>query len=347
MVFCYYLSRYPYRFVYHLLKLIRKPRQIVFYCRELQDWDVFEPVQKYLKPVTIVSNKAHIRKHFRSLGIRVANLPVFPKAVIMARHSCYKFPSAEIIKIGMRHGPYHFKKMTRAENYNQFDKYLMTSTDDVREGQKIGITCAVAVGYPKLDPYLKGELEPGKLQEIRREAGIIEGKPTLLFSATWIGSGMSAMHKWYKDLHKLKADYNVIVTLHPWIGEEYRSVIREQGILVITGNHLPYMLLADVVIGDTSSLLAEACALDRPIITWQTESAKRSLDKIDELLRSISIRIGSWDELNSTIPRILGDLPPLAQARQKANIQMFDILDGKAGERAAIEICKLLPELEL
>ncbi len=346
MVFSYYFTRLPYRLAYKLLKLIGGTRKTVFYCREIQDWDAFEPVQKYLKPLTIVSNKPFVRKHFRDLGVRVKNLPVFPNAVIMARHSCYKFPSDEIIKIGMRHGPYHFKKMTRAENYNQFDRYLMTSIDDVNEGVKIGIKCAVAVGYPKLDPALNHEYSSDTLLSLEKQANIQHGKPLLLFSATWTGSGMSAIDTWYRRLHELKQRYNVIVTLHPWIDESYRKAIKDQGIFVIEGNHIPYMSLADIVIGDTSSLLAEACALDKPIITWQTDKAKRSLDKIDDILRSISIRIASWDDLEVSIELLLKDPLLFSDARKKANKLMFDELDGQAGLRAAKAIIELLPELK-
>lgn len=345
MVFSYHLTKYPYRLAFKLMKLIGQAKQTVFYCREIQDWEAFEPVQKHLKPLAIVSNKPDIRKYFWKQGVQVHRLPVFPKAVIMARHSCYKFPSAEVIKIGLRHGPYHFKKMTRAENYNQFDLYLMTSKDDVAEGAKTGITCAVAVGYPKLDPALNDEYGGQVLEQLRFAAEIREGKPTLLFSATWLGSGMSALLNWCDRLGELKDRYNLIVTLHPWIGEEYRHRIKASGAYLIEGNHIPYIYLADIVIGDTSSLLAEACALDKPIITWQTGRAKRSLDKIDKILRSISLRIASWNELEPAIQRLLNQPELLRSARAEANRLMFDELDGKAGERAAAEIIKLIPEL--
>lgn len=346
MVFSYYLSKYPYQLAYRLLKAVHKPDKVVFYCRELQDWDVFEPVQKFLKPITIVSNKPAIREHFKKLGIKTQRLPVFPKGVIMARHSCHKFPSDEIIKIGLRHGPYHFKKMTRAENYNRFDRYLMTSVDDVSEAIKIGVNCAVAVGYPKLDQYADLPLPEEQEARIRRETNCDPNKPILLFSSTWTDSGMSAILKWYKELHLLKDMYNVFVTLHPWINVEYRAVIRQQGIFLIKGNHLPYMKMADLVIGDTSSLLAEACAMDKPIITWQTPVAKRSLDKIDTLLKSISIRVETWDDLLKAIPHVLANKDELSEARRLANIQMFDVLDGNAGRRAADEILKFFPELK-
>lgn len=347
MVLSYYLTKYPYQLAYMLLKRIRKPEKIFFYCRELQDWDVFEPVQKYLKPLRIVSNKPMIRKHFKTLGIKVERFPIFPKAVIMARHSCYKFPADEIIKIGMRHGPYHFKKMTRAENYNQFNLYLMTSRDDVSEGEKIGITCAVPVGYPKLDKALTGGYDPSEIDRIHRHTGFVNNKPTLLFSATWLGSGMSALPLWYQRLSELKPNYNVIVTLHPWIGQSYRDTITSQGIYLIEGNHIPYMSIADIVVGDTSSLLAEACALDKPIITWQTGKGKRSLEKIDKLLSDISLRIDTWDDLEPAINRLLNEPELLVSARKIANSLMFDELDGRAGLRAAEEIVKLLPELKI
>ena len=92
MVFSYHLTKYPYRLAYKLMRLAGKAKQTVFYCREIQDWEAFEPVQKYLKPLALVSNKPEVRKYFQERHIHVRNLPVFPKAVIMARHSSTSFP---------------------------------------------------------------------------------------------------------------------------------------------------------------------------------------------------------------------------------------------------------------
>jgi hypothetical protein len=346
MVFSYYLIKIPYTLIHKLVSICGGARQTVFYCGEMLDWEAFKPVQKYLKQIEIVTDKPIVRKALMERGIRSKQLPVFPWSVIMARHACHKFPAMSIIKIGMRHGPYHFKRFTSAENYNLFNLYLMTSPDDVLEGKRVGVSCGVSVGYPRLDSAIIGDYSQKYLDSLKQQAQLTEGKPILLFSATWNHSGMSAVNLWYQRLHELKDRYNVIVTLHPWTSDIFKNSIRNQGIHIIEGDHIPWLCIADIVIGDTSSLLGEACALDKSLITFRMEGGKRSLDKIETMIKRISLRITDWDGLKPAIERYLQDPVLLNEERAEANRLMFDVLDGKAGQRAAEEIIKLLPELK-
>lgn len=347
MIFKHWIAKYPYILTYRVLKLLRKPRTIVFYCSEFLDWEIFEPVQKHLKPVQVVSNKPRTRRLLAEKGVRAGRLPVFPKAVIMTRHSCDRFPAPETIRIGMTHGAYHFKKLTKAKNYNLFHQYLFTSDDGLNEARKIGVKIGVAVGYPKLDKALSGAYLPQEILELKRQAGIVDNKPIILFSSTWTASGMSALHRWIDRIEELKGIYNVIVTLHPWIDEAKRKYIRDKGIFVIKTNPADYIYLADIVVGDNSSLLGEACALNKPIITWKSPRGRRSVAKIEEMIASFSVQVDSWEEFLNAIDTCLENPDIKSSERQAANQIMYCSLDGKAGERAASEIVKLLPELKL
>ncbi|MDD2331635.1 MAG: CDP-glycerol glycerophosphotransferase family protein, partial [Candidatus Cloacimonetes bacterium] len=102
------------------------------------------------------------------------------------------------------------------------------------------------------------------------------------------------------------------------------------------------LMISDLCIGDTSSLLAECVALDKPVITFRTPRAKRSLDEIDELLDLFSTRITNFDELLATIPELLANPAKNQSGRAQARALMFDSLDGKAGWRAAQHIQALL-----
>ena len=345
MVFSYYLYKLPYATVWHLLKVMRKLKPVVFYCGDPMDHYIFQPVMQYLGNIPYVTDKSDVRTFLKQQGIAYESLPAFPMVVVMARHSIHKFPCHSIIKIGMRHGAYHFKRMTSPESYNQFDRYLMTSKTDVQKGKEHGVTTACAIGFPKLDPVFRGDISEQILQETGIKARLNPQKPTVLFSSTYNASGMSAVHIWCNKLHLLTSEWNVLVTLHSWINSSYKSVIKKTpGVYFINEyNILPFLMLADVVVGDTSSFLAECCALDKPIITFTTNKARRSLGEIDEIIDAISYRIRSFGELPEMLTRALNNKSELKAARTWANRIFFDDLDGRAGERAADEIRRFLP----
>jgi hypothetical protein len=337
VVFSYYLYKFPYSFIWHLLNILKKRTQVVFYCQSAVDQIIFQPVQKYLDPLTYVSDKPRVVEHLKVRGISCKKLPVFPRAVIMCRVGAYKFPCKSIIKIGMTHGAYHFKKMTSADNFNQFDLFLMTSLQDQRNAEYIGVNCAKAVGYPKLDPAFNGEITPALLGDLKTSLGFDNGKPIVLFSATYDSSGMSAISVWCNNLGKLIDRWNILVTLHPWIKLSYKEKIRSTSLvrLIEDYNTLPFIMLADVVVGDTSSILAECCALDKPILTFYINQVKRSVDEISDLINSFSIKVKGFSDLENKIEYSLEHKDDLKPYRTIASAIFFDELDGKAGQRAA------------
>ncbi len=319
---------------------------VIFYCPELIDYYTFVPVLKHLKPVLVASNNSQVISHLKNLNISTIRIPTFPKAVIMCRHATHKFPCGAIVRVGMRHGPYHFKKMTKAMNYNRFDIYLFTSKCDLRAAQEIGVTVGKSVGFPRLDPAFDKSITQSNLDTLADSLGLDQGKPTLLFTATWQKSGMSAIDLWYNKLDQLQLKYNVLVTLHPWTQDRYRHEIQAtKGVSLINDpNMLPYIMLSDICIGDTSSILAECAALGKPIIRFETSAAPRSLIEIDELLSSVSVSVRSFTDLVDILPKVSSLSFP---QRSEAVRIMFDDLDGKAGYRAAQEIIHLLPELQI
>ena len=101
-------------------------------------------------------------------------------------------------------------------------------------------------------------------------------------------------------------------------------------------------MIADVFIGDYNSLIGEACALDKPIITFRVLESKRSIKEITEMIESISIRIDEFDDLQDAIEQSINNPYELKHERENANEIMFLALDGNAGKRAADVIIKVL-----
>jgi CDP-glycerol glycerophosphotransferase (TagB/SpsB family) len=336
----------PYFLAWHLKKLVRKSMQMDFFIGETMDYDVMESVIRAFPHARIVAKNKAVQGELAAKGVESVLWPTFPDVVVMARHATYKFPLSNIVKIGISHGVYDFKRMIAAKKYNVFDAYFLTSKKQLKKSEKHGITVGKFIGYPKLDAYISEEvdLEP-YFEKLRTSGAYHPSKKTVMFNATWDGSGMSAVHLWIDHIHLLTDRYNVMATLHPLSSQALKDQLRTiPGIYVLVdSNSLPYQKIADVLVSDTSSLIGEFCAFDKPIITFKVHSGKRLAKEITKLLRKISHQVDSFDELEEVLPQVL-ETDDKAKQRRKAIKKFFTTLDGKATERAVQEIHRLLAE---
>jgi CDP-glycerol glycerophosphotransferase (TagB/SpsB family) len=189
--------------------------------------------------------------------------------------------------------------------------------------------CGAAGGYPKLDPAFNGSIKQESSQLLREKLNF-DTRPVVLFSATWEGSGLSAIENWYDQLEQITENYNIIVTLHPWVKSKYRKKLAEtkRVILLKAGNILPYMMLADLMVGDTSSILAEFCALKKPIITFRIGPQKRLEQEVVDLIGQISLQIENFKQLPDAIEHLLINSDQLQNAQEAANHRFFRSLNG-------------------
>jgi CDP-Glycerol:Poly(glycerophosphate) glycerophosphotransferase len=337
MVFSYYLLKYPYSLGWKLCQWLKKDKYFAAYCGDVLDYHIMEPVLKYLPELRIISKNRQVQSELTKLGVKSVRLPAFPQGVLMCRLAGHKFPAAGMPKIGMRHGPFHFKALSGKESYLLFDHFLFTSEPEVKLAAKAGITNGLGIGYPKLDKAFDGSISKTTLNDLHQELGLSDKKRTLLFTATWEGSGMSAVQKWYDRLSELTGAYNVLVSLHPWISERYREKVRNTpGVHFIESyDTTSYIMLSDICLGDTSSILGECLALDKPLITFKVNNSGRMVDYVVEMLEQISIRIDSFEEISEAIIACNESLITKSQERQAAKDMMFSKLDGTAGKQAA------------
>jgi CDP-glycerol glycerophosphotransferase (TagB/SpsB family) len=274
-------------------------------------------------------------------------LPVFPDTVIMFRNMAWKFPCRRIIRIGFEHGAYNFKKHSKAQYYNMFNVYFMTSQYDVERVRSKGVKTCVAVGFPKIDTVFDGTITQEYLDQLVMKLGFSKDKKTLLFSSTWDGSGMSAIDKWYDKLDLLKDKYNLMVTVHEWMSDKYKKALQDNPnvYFIKEWNITEYIMLADVCINDYSSLIAEFCLLNKPVITFKFRENERTLPDVIKLIEKVSFRIDSFEELEPAICMLIDNPDMLAKERQEVIKVFFDTPDGLAGQRAAEKIVELVPEL--
>lgn len=341
MVFSYYLYKYPYKLIWQLLRLCGRNPDIVFYCGDPIDYVTFKPIQKYLPPIPIVAKNDKTAKYLRQLEVSFKRMPVFPKTVIMCRQASHKFPEEKIFIITFSHGVHRFKKI-KLSHFDRVDITFETSPDAADYIRSLGFENAIPIGFPKLDPAFDGTYDNKKLEAFRKKANVDGNKQTIIFTATWDKSGMSAIEQWVDKIHTLGERYNVLVTVHSWTSKRYIEKLRNmKGIYFVEDpNAMAYLLISEVLIGDSSSIIAEFCALDRPIITFRVPDAPRSSKNIRKMLSEVSYQIDRFEELPEMIEHALQHPEEKSEMRQKYNHIMFDRLDGKAGERAAGEILK-------
>ncbi len=283
MVFSEILIKIPYKIMSFISNKLLKKNEICFYADSPLDYVIFKNIHRHIPEIKIVSKNRKVQSELENIGVASKIYPVFPSVIIMARHSLHKFPDKSIIKIGMRHGAYHFKEFIRAERYNAFDLFLLTSEAEVNQANSIGIKSGVSGGFPKIDD-LFSESSIEKSKEFRKKT-FISDKPVLLFTATWENSGLSAIKKWYDKLNLLTERYNIMVTLHPWVADNKQNIIKNtENVFFINEKDLTkYLLAADIMIGDTSSVIAEFNALDKPVITFRIEKKGRLPQEIIDM----------------------------------------------------------------
>ena len=338
MVISYYIFKYPYKVFWHLLRLLGRNPEVVVYYADPMDYYVLRPVLRYMPALPVLVKNRKTARFFRDLGLDCKYLPSFPKAVIMCRHATHRFPEDRIVKIGFRHGAYHFKAFSRARYYNAFDIFFVTSQKEVELAENMGITSTRAIGFPKLDPAFNNVYRQTTLDRIAKDVHIQQNRKTIIFTATWDRSGMSAIEEWIDILPILSEKYNILVTVHPFTSKKYVNRLRHmKGVYYIPDpNVLPYLMISDVLVGDISSIIAEFCALDKPIIVFKIEGGERLLPEISYLLEDIAIRIDHAEQLDEAIERCLKNPQEKSRRRRQANQVMFDQLDGQAGKRAVM-----------
>jgi CDP-glycerol glycerophosphotransferase (TagB/SpsB family) len=323
MIFAGKLIRLPYWLCWQFLRLTGRLHGTVFYLEWLHDYYIIEHILPHIRgPYRIAARNRSLAGKLKAIGVDAMVWPVFPGTLVMARHALHRFPIKGVRKIGLMHGPYYFKKMVSAKRYNAFDLYLFTSESVLEQARQHGVACGKVGGYPRLDAF-----RDPKVLRMREtlSAGLSDAKKTVLFTATWDQSGQSAVHKWAGHVEALKEKYNVIISLHPMMSAGISGQLRQiEGIRMASQQELyACMLLADILVSDTSSVIAEFCALDKPVITFSVGRARRLTPKIQAMIQEISLQIDGVEELDKAIARYRDEPSLRRENRRRWNRLMY------------------------
>lgn len=136
----------------------------------------------------------------------------------------------------------------------------------------------IETGWPKLDIYgtekAKYEAEKQLLLEQNNASKV------LLYAPTFSPKLTSAPHlvDQIKSLAKNHPDYLILLKFHPLMAENWLDVYRKLAqetpniIFETEKNIIKFLLMADIMISDTSSVIYEFLLLDKPVITFKNIS---------------------------------------------------------------------------
>ncbi|MBN2788882.1 MAG: CDP-glycerol glycerophosphotransferase family protein [Candidatus Delongbacteria bacterium] len=212
------------------------------------------------------------------------------------------------IKVEIFHG-IGIEKPSHYEIRHFFDVYLTSGpvvTEKFNELQKkYGYFLVRETGWPKMDHIMSYPAE-----NIREKYGFPTVKKIILYAPTFSKKMQSADALIGIIPEIIKDDEIWLMKFHEFMDKDTIQKIGELSdpriILVSTHDITPYLYIADVMISDTSSVIYEFMALDKPVITFRTMSRK---DK--------GIDISSPEELRSALDRTLSDPAEHSAIRMK------------------------------
>jgi CDP-glycerol glycerophosphotransferase (TagB/SpsB family) len=207
------------------------------------------------------------------------------------------------------------------------------------------------VGMPRLDCLVDGSLQR---DEILTSMGIDPSRRTVLYAPTWSKySSVATMGE--EIVQRLgAAGYTVIVKLHDRSrqGDDYHSggvdwgrkllplLEKNGGVLASGSNSSEYLMAADMLITDHSSVGFEYLLLDRPLIRIHVPEL---LEKTDiepvyvQLMAEASTSVNNGDELAAAADENVADPGMKSESRRMVAGEMF-YKPGTATERAIAEM---------
>jgi CDP-glycerol glycerophosphotransferase (TagB/SpsB family) len=213
------------------------------------------------------------------------------------------------------------------------------------------------IGMPRVDCLVDGSLERN---QVLTSLGIDPSRKTVLYAPTWSKYSSVALMGEEITQRLGRAGYTVIVKLHDRLrqADDYHSrgvdwaqrleaVLRKTGGVLATGtNSSPYLMAADVLITDHSSVGFEYLLLDRPLIRIHLPEL---LEKTDveplyvELMAEASSSVIDTDGLEAAVEESFANPAAKSESRKAVAGEMFY----KPGSATARAIAEMYDVLEL
>jgi hypothetical protein len=215
------------------------------------------------------------------------------------------------------------------------------------------------VGMPKSDCLVDGSFTRDRVLEAY---GFDPARTTVLYAPTW--TRFSSLNAMGEDVvgGLVDAGYTVLVKLHElsldpafvnsggvdWMARLKPILARGEGHIIASADASPWLVAADVLITDHSSIGFEYLLLDRPVIRIAMPQLISGADIASEyvdLLGTASTTVDSASGVVAAVAPALASLADLSPARRALAAELFHE-PGGATDRAAAELYALI-ELEM
>lgn len=208
---------------------------------------------------------------------------------------------------------------------------------------------AIAVGNPRFDEWHNGSCNLSLPECLHLD----KKKPTILYAPTY--GALSSIPHWAEALGRLSHDFNIVTKLHH--GTCFRA--EEAGSLALAQRYLkkiihapehaiPMLVQADYVLTDNSGFIFDAIHMNKRIILLNWPEMTSLLDgqksfstphSAEQRIRDLLPVAGDIQALRAVLSSTY-DWTSLATSLEDIRHHYCDaFMDGKAGERAAREIC--------
>lgn len=242
------------------------------------------------------------------------------------------------IKVEIFHG-IGIEKESHYQIRHFFDVYLTSGPVVTKRFEKLrekhGYFLVRETGWPKMDYIMNYPSE-----NIREKYNFSVDKKIILYAPTF-SKKMQSGEALLPIIPKIIKDDEIwLMKFHEFMDKDLIQMIKnsnkENIIILDTYDITPYLYIADVMISDTSSVLYEFMALDKPVITYHTMKRK---DK--------GIDISNPDELRSTLDKVFADPREHSDIRKKHMSEVNPYLNGNTSSNIFSALEKIINNDEL
>jgi CDP-Glycerol:Poly(glycerophosphate) glycerophosphotransferase len=211
------------------------------------------------------------------------------------------------------------------------------------------------VGMPRSDCLVDGSLQRDAVLESR---GLDPSRPTVLYAPTWTRYSSLNVAGEAVVSGLVDAGYTVLVKPHEnsfdlayensggidWAARLTPILQRGTGLLVREANASPWLVAADVLITDHSSVGFEYLLLDRPLVRIEMPELIKQASvpgEYVELMDAASITVREAAEVLAAVERAFANPGRQSQTRREVAAELF-YRPGGATRRAVLELCAVL-----
>ena len=318
--------------------------KILFYISKKYSIPIIAPIVKYLEKTNHtfaffiskkVGNELSSKLNKYKLLQDIGETRLFsPDLVIVPGNFVdFRIPG---IKIQIFHGlgvekPSHYKIRHFFDVYCTSGPYVTKKYKNFQKKKKYFLV--KETGWPKIDHIINYPTH-----DLRDKFNVSKEKKVILFAPTHSRRMQSAESLLPIIPNIINKDEIWILKFHELMDKEIRNSINNFNNIRIINDYdiTPYLHLADVLITDTSSVAYEFMILDKPVITFNTQSRKNK-----------GIDISQPSQLREAIDRSLSNPKEFHQNRINHIAEVNPYIDGKISVNLISTLEKIVNNREL